>query len=230
MKALATFFGLSFAALFPVINPVGSALILLGIVGAQPAGVYRKLAKSIAISTTLFLLAVQAAGAVILKVFGISLPVMQLAGGLVLASMGWRMLNQSDPQTTNGARSVQQETRDTSLQDSIFYPLTFPMTAGPACVVVAVTLSAHASRENVMSALVAHGGLALAIVVLSALVYVCYGHAPAITARIRAQTAHGILRVVAFLLMCIGVQIMWNGAEVLVKALLPASGTSIAHP
>ena len=222
MKALATFFGLSFAALFPVVNPVGSALILLGIVGAEPANVYRRLAKSIAISTALFLLAVQAAGAAVLKVFGISLPVMQLAGGLVLALMGWRLLNQSDPQPTNGKHPVERETFDASLQDSVFYPLTFPMTAGPGCVVVTMTLSAHASRQNAMSALEAHSGLALAIVVLSALVFICYGHAPAITARIRAQTAHGILRVIAFLLMCIGVQIMWNGAEALVKTLLPA--------
>src|SRR5262252_10277684 len=107
MKALATFFGLSVAALFPVINPVGSALILLGIVGAEPADVYPKLAKSIAINTTLFLLVVQAVGAAILKIFGISLPVMQLAGGLVLATMGWRLLNQSEPQPTTAKRTVE---------------------------------------------------------------------------------------------------------------------------
>src|SRR5215475_8779964 len=108
MKTLVTFFGLSFAALFPVINPVGSALILLGVVGAAPTDVYRKLAKSIAISTTLFLFVVQAAGAAVLKVFGISLPVMQLAGGLVLATMGWHLLNQSDPSTTSSKDSVEQ--------------------------------------------------------------------------------------------------------------------------
>ena len=219
MKTLVAFFGLSFAALFPVINPVGSALILLGLVGTAPASVYRGLAKSIALSTTFFLLIVQALGAAILKVFGISLPVMQLAGGLELATMGWRLLNQSEPQATNTKGSVE-ATDDAPLADSVFYPLTFPMTAGPGCVVVTATLSAHASREREMAALAAHGGLALAIVVLSAAVYICYSHAPAITARIRPQTAHGILRVIAFLLMCIGVQIMWNGAEVLMKTVL----------
>jgi multiple antibiotic resistance protein len=221
MKALATFFGLSVAALFPVINPVGSALILLGIVGAESGDVYRKLAKSIAINTTLFLLVVQAVGAAILKVFGISLPVMQLAGGLVLATMGWHLLNQSDARKTNDNHSVEQVDK-TPLQDSVFYPLTFPMTAGPGCVVVTATLSAHASREGAMAALTAHAGLALAIVVMSASVYICYARAPVITRRIRPQTAHGILRVIAFLLMCIGVQIMWNGTEVLVKTLLKA--------
>ena len=216
MRTLVTFFGLSFAALFPVINPVGSALIFLGIVGAAPPAVYRKLAKSIAISTTLFLILIQAIGTAVLKVFGISLPVMQLAGGLVLATMGWRLLNQSEPQTTNAKRSVE-DADDAPLADSVFYPLTFPMTAGPGCVVVTATLSAHASREREMSALAAHGGLALAILVLSAAVYICYSHATAITARIQPQTVHGILRVIAFLLMCIGVQIMWNGGEVLLR-------------
>jgi len=161
MKALATFFGLSVAALFPVINPVGSALILLGIVGAEPADVYPKLAKSIAINTTLFLLVVQAVGAAILKVFGISLPVMQLAGGLVLATMGWHLLNQSDAPKTNDNRSVDQVDK-APLQDSVFYPLTFPMTAGPGCVVVTATLSAHASRESAMAAL-AESSLPLAM-------------------------------------------------------------------
>jgi multiple antibiotic resistance protein len=73
-----------------------------------------------------------------------------------------------------------------------------------------------------MSALAAHGGIALAILVLSAAVYVCYAYAPAITARIQPQTAHGILRVIAFLLMCIGVQIAWNGVDVLLKTVLTA--------
>jgi multiple antibiotic resistance protein len=94
------------------------------------------------------------------------------------------------------------------------------MTAGPGCVVVTVTLSAHASRESGTAALAAHGGIVLAIVVLSAAVYICYGYAPAITARVQPQTAHGILRVIAFLLICIGVQISWNGVEVLLKRLL----------
>jgi multiple antibiotic resistance protein len=63
-------------------------------------------------------------------------------------------------------------------------------------------------------------GIALAIVVLSVAVYFCYGFAPAITARVAPQTVQGILRVIAFVLMCIGVQITWNGASALLKTVL----------
>ena len=69
--------------------------------------------------------------------------------------------------------------------------------------------------------LAAHAGILLAAACLSAAVYVCYGFAPAIAARVRPQTAHGILRVIAFVLMCIGVQIAWNGMEQLIRALPP---------
>ena len=80
---------------------------------------------------------------------------------------------------------------------------TFPITAGPGCIVVMVTLSARASVGGVLSAAEAHAGIVAAVMLLSAAVYVCYGRAPAITARVRPETAHGT-RVIAFVLLCIG--------------------------
>ncbi len=82
------FFALAFSALLPVINPVGSALLLLGFVGDAPEPVFRDLARKIAIRTTLFLMVIELVGSGLLEFFGISLPVVQVAGGLVLASMG----------------------------------------------------------------------------------------------------------------------------------------------
>lgn len=221
MTQVVTFFGLAFTALLPLINPLGSALIFFGIVGPAPLRVYRTLARRIAIITTLFLIAVEALGTALLKLFGISLPVMQVSGGLVIAAMGWRLLNAEEPEPKEGAALDAPDL--TVLESKAFYPLTFPLTAGPGCIVVMVTLSAHASVEGLVPDLAAHAGIFLAVIVLSAGVYMAYGYAPLITARIRPQTAHGILRVVAFVLMCIGVQITWNGVEVLARTLL-------AHP
>ena len=68
----------------------------------------------------------------------------------------------------------------------------------------------------------AHIGVFLAVVVLSVLVYFCYAYAPKITKVIPPSTAHGILRVVAFILLCIGVQIAWNGlADLLANVIRP---------
>jgi multiple antibiotic resistance protein len=66
----------------------------------------------------------------------------------------------------------------------------------------------------------AHLGIMAAVLVLSLGVYFCYGWAPKLTARISPQTAQGITRVIAFVLLCIGVQIMWNGVEILLKSVL----------
>jgi len=218
VSELVTFFGLAFTALLPLINPVGDGLVFLGLVGPAPPGVYRTLAKKIAISTTLFLIVIEAVGTALLKFFGISLPVMQVSGGLVIAAMGWNLLNQSDPQTTGDKPSVA-GIDFASLEGKVFYPFTFPITAGPGCIVVMVTLSAHASVKGLVSGMAVHTGIVLAVVLLSVAVYACYGYAPALTARVRPQTAHGILRVIAFVLMCIGVQITWNGAAALLQTL-----------
>ena len=106
-----------------------------------------------------------------------------------------------------------------SLKQKVFYPFTFPITAGPGCIVVMVTLSAHASAKGGLPMVMAHLGIVLAVVLLSSAVYLCYGNAPAITARISPQTSFGILRLIAFVLLCIGVQITSNGLEAIVKTM-----------
>jgi multiple antibiotic resistance protein len=206
-------FALAFSALLPVVNPIGSALIFLGIVGGVPRDVFAKLAREVAVSTILFLLIIELIGALLLQFFDISLPVVQLAGGLVLASMGWQLLNnqgnKADQQSSVSARLL-------SPADSVFYPLTFPVTAGPGCIVVTITLSAHASHGAVRRDIASHFGIAAAIVVLGVLVWLCYAYAPTITVKIRPQTMQGILRVIAFVLLCIGVQIAKNGLSAMI--------------
>lgn len=213
---LIKFFGLAFSALLPLINPLGSALVFLGLVGNAPEAAFRSLARKIAINTTLFLAVVELVGTALLAFFGISLPVVQVAGGLVLATMGWSVLNQQEaapsPDKTEAA-----EAAIGSLEQQAFYPLTFPVTAGPGCIVITLTLSAHASVKGLLYNVMAHLGIFLAVVALSFTVFLCYAYAPKITARVSPQTAHGILRVIAFVLLCIGVQITWNGLEALLK-------------
>jgi len=209
------FCALTFSALLPLINPLGSALIFLGVVGYAPPSEFHFLARKVAVSTVLFLLIIELAGATILTFFGISLPVVELSGGLVLAAMGWGLLNQKDGGTVTSAAGT---AGVGPLRDQIFYPLTFPITAGPGCIVVTLTLSAHASRPKVAPTILAHLGIALAIVGLGITVWLCYAYAPRIAQKIPPQTAQGILRVIAFVLLCIGVQIGWKGLDALIKS------------
>ena len=216
MLLVLKYFVLAFSALLPVINPLGSALVFLGVVGNAPTAVFRNLARRVAFSTVLFLLLIELVGAALLTFFGISLPVVQLAGGFVLAAMGWGLLNDKD-EGTAGKQTPADIGDSCTLEEKVFYPLTFPITAGPGCIVVMLTLSAHSSRTGVLSNVLAHVGIAVAIVALSFTVLLSYTYAPKITQRIAPPTVQGILRAIAFVLMCIGVQIAWNGLETMVK-------------
>ena len=236
-----TSFVLSFTALLPLINPLGSALVFVGLVGDASPTTYKTLARRIAINTVIFLAVIELLGSAILTFFGLSLPIVQLAGGLVVAAIGWGLLNQKDAQAMSEGQSTEAQAKavrstqkavdaarveasgrtpdEESLALKTFYPFTFPITAGPGTLVVMLTLSAHASSHVVSNRVLGHLGVFASVVTLCGLVYVCYAYAPALTRRIAPNTVHGILRVIAFILLCIGVQIAWNGVAALVGTL-----------
>jgi multiple antibiotic resistance protein len=149
---------------------------------------------------------------------------MEVSGGIVIAMIGWSLLNQKEstpnPEKTEAAVPAVTKAEIAELQDKAFYPFTFPITAGPGCIVVMLTLSVHATQPKVSETVLAHVGLYIAAIVLSGSIYLCYAYAPRIARTISPSTAHGILRVVAFILFCIGVQIAWNGLSELLKPLL----------
>jgi multiple antibiotic resistance protein len=224
MYLLWKYFALGFSALLPLINPLGSALVFLGLVGEAPIATYRSLARRIAINTIIFLAIVGLVGSSLLSFFGVSLPIMQVSGGIVIAMIGWSLLNQKDSapsqEKTEAAVPAVTPAEIDALTSKAFYPFTFPITAGPGCIVVMLTLSIHTRQPAISQTLLAYAGLFLAIVVLSAGIYLCYAYAPRIARSISPATAHGILRVVAFILFCIGVQIAWNGLSDLIPTLL----------
>ncbi len=214
-----TTFLLAVSALLPIINPIGSALIFLGMVGDEPPEVFRSLARRITINNIVFLAVFEFLGSAILRFFGISLPIIQVAGGLVITSIGWSLLNQKDSEVTARDKQAEADANSASSADALegktFYPFTFPITSGPGTLVVTLTLSAHAGRTSWLDYGLSHGGLFLAIVVISVICYFCYAYAPRLTRSVAPRTVHGIIRVMAFIVLSIGVQIMWNGLSAL---------------
>lgn len=217
-------FLITFSVLLPLINPLGSALVFLGLVGDAPPNVLRSLARRIAINNIIFLAVFEVLGAAILNFFGISLPIVQLSGGLVVAAMGWGVLNERSAGAES--RNKEEETGpnrepDTRrLEEGAFYPYTFPITSGPGTLVGLLTITAHISTKALTANVLAHLMVFLAIVALSVLCYFCYAYAPKITKMISPSTAHGILRVIAFILLCIGTQIAWNGLSALLVTII----------
>lgn len=207
------FVPLAITALLPVVNPVGSALLYLSMTASADSRLRRQMARKIALDSSIFLAVVEFTGAEVLRFFGLSLPVVQVAGGIVLATIGWTLLNQPDPVPGAGAPLPAE-----LLRQRQFYPLTFPLTVGPGCIVVMLTLSAHASQPRLAASAAAHLGLLVGVLMLGASVYFSYAHADALYRRISPQFAHGIMRVIDFLLVCIGGQIVWNGLHALMRA------------
>jgi multiple antibiotic resistance protein len=210
--------------LLPLVNPLGSALVFLGLAGQAPPQTYRALSRKIAFNNVVFLAVIELLGAAILKFFGISLPIVQFSGGIVIAAMGWSVLNERDAGADSRNKKEECDPPDESLardlEQKAFYPFTFPITSGPGTLVALLTLTAHISERNITRNALAHAGVFLAIVLLSVLVYFCYAYAPKITKVIPPNTAHGILRVIAFILLCIGVQIAWNGLAQLLTTII----------
>ncbi len=208
------YFALCFSALLPLVNPLGSALIFLGLVGHAPIDIYRSLARRIAINTIIFFAVIELVGSYLLGFFGISLPIVQVSGGIVIAMIGLSVLNQNDSapsqektEAAEAAAPAITGPRSTTCARRPSTPFTFPITAGPGCIVIMLTLSVHATQPTVTDTVFAHVGLFLAAVLLSLSVYFCYAYAPRITRAISPSTVHGILRVIAFILFSIGVQI-----------------------
>jgi multiple antibiotic resistance protein len=219
-----TSFLIAFSVLLPLINPLGSALVFLGLMGNAPPEVFRSLSRRIAINNIIFLAIIELLGATILNFFGISLPIVQLSGGIVLASMGWGVLNERNAGANS--RNKEEESGERSegdtdhLEERVFYPFTFPITSGPGTLVGLLTLTARISNRDLTQNVLGHIGVFLAVVVISVLCYFCYAYSPTITKKIRPSTAHGILRVIAFVLLCIGAQIAWNGLAALLETVV----------
>ena len=206
---------LAFAALLPVINPVGTALIILGMVGEAPAPVFKRLALRVTIMMMVFIVVTEVLGQTILRFFGISPPVVQVGGGLTLAAMGWKMLSSGGKEAAPTPGASDEE----AVLERAFYPYTFPLTVGPGTIVVVLTLSAQATRPGWQATLLAHAGILLAAALLAALVYVCYRYAPKLGRMLPRSAFNGVQQLISFILLCIGAQIAWGGVSALLASL-----------
>jgi multiple antibiotic resistance protein len=203
------------SALFPIVNPIGGSPVFLLLTQDYSKESRKLLARRVAINSFILLIVSMVVGTHILSFFGISLPVVQVGGGLIVVSTGWAMLTRSD-QVDRG-QSHQAVTQEDILRNA-FYPLTLPLTVGPGSISIAITLGANEPRHlgaNVVALISAAIGAAL----IAVTIYLCYGYSARLAAAVGPSGMNVILRLSSFLLVCIGVQILWNGVSALVKTL-----------
>jgi multiple antibiotic resistance protein len=203
------------SALFPIVDPLGGAPIFLLLTREYTPETRMALSRQIAIDSFFLMVGSYFTGTHILAFFGISLPVVQVGGGLIVIATGWAMLKQkSDDQPGSTHRTV-------SSQDPLrqaFYPLTMPLTVGPGSISVAITLGANAAQYHGFSLLAVAIAAIVGSVLIAISIFLCYGFADRLELVLGPTAMSVILQLMSFLLVCIGVQILWNGVRALLAS------------
>ncbi len=211
MNELTNAFLVVYAALFPIVNPLGSAPAFLSLTRHYSPAARHDVSLRIAFNGFLLLLGSLLIGSHVLEFFGITLPVVRVAGGIVVSSMGWQLLNHGGDmdQKAMGAVTDRQYLRDA------FYPLTMPLTVGPGSITVAITLGSKRPTEaGDFAHLALLGGAAVAgLLAIAVTIFVCYRFAEAIEKLLGETGTHVFIRLSAFILLCIGIEILWSGVS-----------------
>jgi multiple antibiotic resistance protein len=202
-------------ALFPIVNPIGNTPIFLSLTRGLSSHGRAALARMIALNGLILILTSIFIGTHILAFFGISLPVVQVGGGLVVISTGWTLLRQPDHED-GGDKGPSSECNEADYSRQAFYPLTLPLTVGPGSISVAIAVGANRPEGSEW-----HWPLIVAMLLgsisIAASIYWSYRFAERIGRTLGDSAMNVIIRLSSFILVCIGVQILWNGASALLR-------------
>ena len=213
---LANAFLLVYAGLFPIVNPIGGAPIFLGLTRHCANHERNALALRVTINSFFLLLGSLLAGSYVLEFFGITLPIVRIAGGLVVSVTGWKLLQTGD-EDGGGEQAAHKPVKPYDA----FYPLTMPITVGPGSIAVAITLGSQRPQVANLTQLALLGGAAVAgLIAISATIFVCYRFAEETVGALGEQGTDVFVRLSAFILLCIGIEIIWSGYS----ALVPVGG------
>lgn len=201
-----------FAALFPIVNPLGDGPLYLNMVQGCSEDVRKKLARSVSINCFALLFGAMLIGPQVLLFFGISLAALKLAGGAVVIAVGWNLLNQqgSSDHNTNSSSGI----TDATATSSAFFPLTMPLTVGPGSIATAISLAAAAQDDknfHFVTEMPAVIGATSALLALSLVIYLVYRESSGIQKLLGANGTNVLMRLFAFILLAIGVQIFLGG-------------------
>jgi len=216
-------FLLAFTALFSIVNPLSGAFVFFGATQGMEERERASVSRWVSIYAFAIVTASLYVGAYVLEFFGISLPVLKVGGGIIVAMSGWRML--TGPDSTEQRRTETTNALRPSVPPSrlAFYPLTMPLTTGPGTISVAISVGAERPNGFGEAWLSFVFETVLAVALLCLAVYIAYRNSARLAHAIGATGTTIVVRLSAFLLFCIGIQVFWNGASVLFTTVLQMS-------
>jgi multiple antibiotic resistance protein len=217
------FFGKSFllvlATLLPILNPAATAPIFLSLTEGASAETRHTLAAHIARNTVVLMVGAMLVGSYVLEMFGISLPIVRVAGGAIIAANAWRLLSVS-PSTTDSRQALAEAFTPEMVRTHAFYPMTFPISCGPGSLAAAITVGVALNEESMaLTAVRAVGGIS-AMMVIGVLMFIAFRYARQLLRPLGDTGAAVFLRLSAFILLCLGVQIVWDGVAELAGSVL----------
>ena len=186
-----------FISLFPAVNPVGSAFIVDPLLTGLNSTERKAASKRIAFYCFLICSVSILIGTYIMELFGISIPIVQVAGGIMICRMGWQLLT-TDDGIKKGNKETAQPDRD-DIENILFYPISFPMTTGAGTISVLLTLSAHGEDNDISKHLVKLLALFIAVLLICLLIYICYANTPRLIKRLGPRGEQIVNRLSAFL-------------------------------
>jgi multiple antibiotic resistance protein len=212
-------FLLAFTALFSIVNPLSGAFIFFGATRELDPKTRSATARWVAIYSFAIVAASLYIGAYVLGFFGVSLPVLRVAGGIIVAAAGWRMLNAPDVTEQRRNETPEPKSMDVAPSRLAFYPLTMPLTTGPGTISVAISVGAGRPTGFHVSLVAFFVETLAATALLAVLIYGFYRNSARLAQWIGATGTTIVVRLSAFLLFCIGIQVAWNGAAELLGSL-----------
>lgn len=210
---------IGFISLFPPVNPLGTALLLDPFLHHLDHQARKTAAKKIAFYCLALCVATTIVGSWIFKLFSISIPVVQIAGGILICKMGWELLSSETPiKTSEGVNGRPDEHKSNQdIEELLFYPLAFPMTTGPGTISVLLTLSAHSHSSHLPAYFMNLSAIIFAVVLMTVLIYFSFAFTPKLVKRFGPRGGLVVNRLTAFLVFCVGLQIMTTGLISLIK-------------
>ncbi|MBU4182184.1 MAG: antibiotic resistance protein [Burkholderiales bacterium RIFCSPHIGHO2_02_FULL_66_10] len=219
LLALGKSFLFVFAALLPILNPAATAPIFLGLTEGASTGTRALLARRIARNMFGLMLGSMLVGSYVLSFFGISLPIVRVGGGLILAATAWRLLTATHATVDSRTELAESFTPEMARRQA-FYPLTFPISCGPGSIAAAITVGVSLQDDRALLSLARMGGGVLALMAVGVLLYLAFRYAQRLLRPLGEAGTVIFLRLSAFILLCLGVQIVWDGASELLLGLM----------
>jgi multiple antibiotic resistance protein len=205
--------------LLPILNPIAVAPIFLSMTGPMEEKMAARLAKRIAINCFFLLMGAIFIGSYVLDFFGISLPIVRVAGGIVVGMAGWKLLNdQGQDKLRNSVAETAGQWTHEELRKHSFFPFSFPLTVGPGAIAASITLGAQLPAKPIDWILTGIAS-ALGVILTTIGVYLSYRFARNLERVLGDVGTTVLMRLSAFILLCIGIEIGWSGMSELIEHL-----------